>query len=117
MGYQVLFVGTGLLIVLLSIPLAQRRVPPNRWYGLRLWATSADEQVWYEANAASGRDSVIFGAVFTLLALLLPLVPGMTEAAYSIVGVGFLLVGSVIVSVRGVRLANRLIRERREKLP
>jgi hypothetical protein len=76
MHHQVMFVGAGLLLMLLAVPLARRRVRPNRWYGLRLRATFADERIWYDANAASGREMAVFGAV---------------------------------------RLANRLLRERRER--
>lgn len=39
---------------------------PNRWYGLRLPATFADEQVWYDANAVGGRDMMLLGAVLVV---------------------------------------------------
>ena len=39
------------LFVLVSIPLARRKVSPNPWYGYRTRATLGDEKVWYEANA------------------------------------------------------------------
>lgn len=114
MRLQVVFVGTGLLLLLLAIPLVLRRVRPNRWYGLRLRAALADERVWYDANAASGREMVIFGGGFTLVALLLPLLPGVTDPAYSLGCAGLLLVGSLVLTARAFRLANRLQRERRE---
>lgn len=42
------------LFVLVSIPLALRKVPPNVVYGYRTRATLGDERVWYEANAYFG---------------------------------------------------------------
>jgi hypothetical protein len=92
-------------LLLLAIPLVLRRVRPNRWYGLRLRGTLADERIWY---------GVIFGGGFTLVALLLPLLPGVTDPAYSLVCAGLLLVGSLVLTARAFRLANRLQRERRE---
>jgi uncharacterized membrane protein len=111
---QMMFVAAGLLLVLLAIPLVRRRVRPNQWYGLRLRATFADEHIWYDANAASGREMVVFGTVFTLVALLLPYAPGMTDSTYSLVCAGLLLIGSLVLTVRGIGLANRLLRQRRK---
>ena len=66
------FMILGAVTVVLAIPLLLRRIPPNPIYGLRLPATFKDEQVWYDANAACGRDLALFGAAITLLAALLP---------------------------------------------
>ncbi len=43
------------LFILLSIPLALRKVKPNVVYGYRTRATLSDEAVWYEANAYFGQ--------------------------------------------------------------
>jgi hypothetical protein len=64
-------------------PLMLRRVPPNCIYGVRVKATYADEWVWYEANAAGGRDALCYGIV-QLAAVFVPLVflrPGSWTAA------------------------------------
>ena len=96
----------------LGWPMATRRVRPNRWHGLRMPATFADERVWYEANAVAGRDMMALGAVSTLVALILPRVAGLPSSAYSGVCAAALGVGGLILTVRGRRLANRLLRER-----
>ena len=46
---QVAFPLIGLVTLLIGWPLARRRVPPNRWYGVRLRATLSSPAVWYEA--------------------------------------------------------------------
>ena len=51
----------GLVFIGVSIPLIQKRIPPNRFYGLRIPATFADETVWYEANARAGKDLLRLG--------------------------------------------------------
>src|SRR5688572_8540710 len=77
-----LFAAVGLLLVAGAVPLLRRRVRPNGWYGLRTPATFADEAVWYEANAGSGRDLLLLGLLVLSLALLLPLVPTLPSSAH-----------------------------------
>jgi len=61
--------GASLVMISIAIPLLLRRVPPNALYGLRVPATFADEWVWYEANARSGRDLLALGAVLMALTI------------------------------------------------
>ena len=42
------------LLAAISIPLILRKVPPNRWYGIRLASTLADTEVWYRVNRLGG---------------------------------------------------------------
>lgn len=111
---EVLFPAVGLILVALGWPLAARRVRPNRWYGLRVPATLANAQVWYEAKAMTGRDMMTLGTVLVLVALALPRMAGVTGSTYAVVWAGLLAVGSLILTLRGWRTANRLIRERRD---
>lgn len=110
---MVLFTAAGLLLAGLSLPLIRRRVKPNALYGLRVPATLADESVWYEANARSGRDLLSVGLVLLMLTLLLPLVPGVTEETYTFGLAGILILGVLSSCILGWRRANRLFAERR----
>lgn len=107
MRAQIAFAGIGLFSILAGVPLATRQVRPNRWYGLRIRATLADEHVWYEANAATGRDLVLLGSVLLVAALVLPHL-GLPPLAYVAVCGGAFLAGSLVSTARGCRLANRL---------
>ena len=109
-----LFPLLGLVFVGLAWPLAARRVPPNRWYGLRVPATFADETVWYDANAVAGREMMSFGALVTVIALVLPHVAQVGSQTYAAICAGVFGLGSLILAIRGWRLANRLLRQRRE---
>jgi uncharacterized membrane protein len=110
---EILFAALGLILALIGWPLAQRRVAPNRWYGLRVPATFADQRVWYEANAVAGRDLIALGVLLLVLAITLPTVAGVRGPAFAIVEAGVAAIGSLVMTVRGWRLANRLLRERR----
>ena len=109
---RVLLTGTGLLLVALAIPLMLRRVKPNDVYGLRVAATFADEWVWYEANALSGRDLMVLGVIQTSLAVVLPLL-GAAETAYVVTNIIVLLGGTMAFAIAGVRRANALLARRR----
>ena len=113
MAPELVFPALGLLLVALGWPMAARRVRPNRWYGLRVPATFADEQVWYEANAVAGRDMMALGSAILLVALAIRRLALLPAGTYAAVCAGLLGVGSLILTVRGWRLANRLLRERR----
>jgi uncharacterized membrane protein len=108
-----LFAGTGLLFVGLAVPLMRRRIRPNALYGLRVPATLADEAVWYEANARSGRDLLVFGFLVVGLAVVLPLSSELTTDSYALVMTVFLIVGALLTCLVGWRRANRLLAERR----
>jgi hypothetical protein len=86
---------------------------PNPWYGLRVPATFADPQVWYDANALAGRDLMVFGAGLAVVSLALPRVVSLSETAYGGVCAALLGLGALGTTVRGWRAANRLLRERR----
>ena len=74
-GFMLLFVCTGLLLVGLSIPLLLRRVKPNGWYGFRTRKTFSDERVWYESNAYAAKWLLISGVIHTVVSLVLYFVP------------------------------------------
>jgi uncharacterized membrane protein len=93
--------------------MAARRVRPNRWYGLRIPATFADEKVWYDANAVAGRDLMVLGAAILVVAVVLPRVVRISDSSYGAVCAALLVVGSIASTVRAWRLANRLLRARR----
>jgi uncharacterized membrane protein len=108
---NVLFPAVALLLIGLGWPLARRRIKPNRWYGLRVTATFADERVWYAANAVAGRDMMLVGAAVGAAALLLPML-GLRDNFVAVACAAILTVGSLAATLRGWRLANRLYRER-----
>ena len=51
----------GILYIVLGVPLALGKIPPNGGYGFRTPRTLSDPRIWYEANRISGYDIVIAG--------------------------------------------------------
>lgn len=110
-----LFLGTGALLIALSIPLLRRRVKPNDTYGLRVAATLENEAVWYEANARSARHLLLLGVVIAVLSIALPYGTDLSEGAIGGWLSGVLLAGAITSGVAGWRLANKLADELRNR--
>ena len=107
----VAFPAIGALSILVGWPLAMRRIPPNRWYGVRVPATMSDHAIWYAANAVAGLDLFRLGLALLGVSLALQLVPALPELGYVGVCLALLLVGSIRAVSRGARLAERLHQE------
>ncbi|MEO8378039.1 MAG: SdpI family protein [Acidobacteriota bacterium] len=101
----------GGLVAVLGIPMMKRRVRPNGLYGLRTPATFADESVWYDANAQSGKDIAILGIFQLILALALPLA-GLSTTSVALAWSAAFVVGALVMATVGWRRADRLLRER-----
>ena len=80
----VLYIVAGLILVAISIPLIQRRIKPNPWYGFRTPTTLKNEMVWYEVNAHSGKRLLVAGIVVMIAALVFALIPNLTIDTYAI---------------------------------
>lgn len=55
-----------LLMILVSVPMVMRRVPPNAFYGFRTPKTLSNPQIWYQANRLAGVNLIV-GAILTML--------------------------------------------------
>jgi uncharacterized membrane protein len=112
----VVFVLAGALMCVLAVPLMRRRIKPNGLYGLRVPATFADEWVWYEANARSGRELFALGFCEIILALVPMIDPTFPLQMYVAGNAAFVAFGAVFFAIVGCVRANRLLKERRANL-
>ena len=62
----------GLVIATLGFVLWKRPPKPNPYYGLRIWETLEDPEVWYPANRFAGAAMVAAGLAAAIAALFLP---------------------------------------------
>jgi hypothetical protein len=86
-----LYVGAGLLLMGLAVPLIRRKVRPNAWYGFRVRQTLADPDIWYAANAYTGKHLLVVGVITVLTAVGLYRVPGITLDTYALACGGIIL--------------------------
>jgi uncharacterized membrane protein len=101
------------VLVLVAVPLALGKIPPNGAYGLRVEATLEDSTVWYEANRLGGRDLLLVAAGTLGLSLMFAWVWNIGELTSALLCSVALAVGVIAAGVRGARFARRRRRERR----
>ncbi len=65
------YIFASVLLMVISIPLMQRRIKPNVWYGFRTPKTLRNSELWYDVNAYSGRGLFISGLVTIAAAIVL----------------------------------------------
>jgi len=94
------FVATGLVFVGVSIPLIQRRIKPNYWYGFRVTKTLKNPEIWYDVNAYSGRWLLIMGIATVVVSVVLPLIPGMGLDTYALVTTTVISVLAIVMVVK-----------------
>lgn len=99
----ILFLVSGGLLVLLSLPLLRNQIAPNGLYGFRVKKTLENPEIWYAVNQHFARRLLWTGLVVMIASALLYLVPGLSEDQYAlailVVLLGFLLTG-LIQSIR-----------------
>lgn len=85
------------LMALLSLPLILRWVPPNMFYGFRTPRTLSSPDIWYPANAFSGRALLAVAGVVAALTWLLPAsVPTWVPIALLLCGLVVVLIASLL---------------------
>ena len=98
---------SGLLLIVLAIPLWLRRVPPNKLYGVRFRSTLADSETWYEINARAGRNLVGIGAGYVLLLAVAMMFARRLSPEVSVLGPTVLFVVALVVSTIRLAIAGR----------
>jgi uncharacterized membrane protein len=106
-----LYVGAGLLLIGLSVPLIRRKVRPNGWYGFRVPQTRVDPDIWYAANAYAGKHLLGVGVVTVLTAVGLYRVPGITLDTYALACAGIILAALAVCVIQCFRYLAKLTQE------
>lgn len=83
-----LYLGSSLLLVVLSIPMILRKVPPNLLYGFRVRKTLEDREVWYDVNAYAGKWLLATGLGSSLCSVVIYFIPGLSIDKYALACLG-----------------------------
>jgi uncharacterized membrane protein len=103
-----LYVGSGLLLAALAVPMIRRKIPPNGLYGFRVKQTLEHPETWYPANEYAGRCLLWAGLASSMAALILYLVPGLTVDGYALACLGVDTVALTVGIVQSFRYLKTL---------
>lgn len=98
-----LYTGSGILLVLLSVPMILRKVKPNYLYGVRIAKTLNNPKLWYETNEYAGRYLMAAGVAILLAALGFYFIPGISLDTYSMACLAVFLVAALVGTVQVAR--------------
>ena len=99
-----------ILFLVAGLPLATRGIAAHSAYGFRSADTDGDDEIWYMANAAIGRELVLTAGV-NLLLLIVAIVYWGDESVQSALGISVLLVsigGAIYAVGKGLVTARAL---------
>lgn len=106
----ILHVASGVLPILLLLPLLWGKIPPDGLYGFRVRATLDNPRIWYAANRFAAKRLLWSGATFAVAALILHSVPGISVDVYAL-GCLFLFAAPFTFGlIQSVRYAKSLAR-------
>ena len=90
-----MYIGGGVLLALLSLPLIAGKIKPNPFYGFRVPATLENPEVWYAVNKYFAKRQLVVALIEIVAAVGFYFWPGITIDAYalSILGVFVLAFG------------------------
>jgi SdpI/YfhL protein family len=111
-----MYVGSGAILIALSIPLILRKVGPNPFYGFRIRQTLEDRQVWFDVNAYSAKGLFVVGAIQVVTALALAGIPGVDIATYAVSCLAVFAIAITVCIVLSVRYLGRISRAKTEPI-
>ena len=97
--------GGGIITFCVCLPLIYRKVPVNRWYGIRLPESFVSVERWYEINAYGGRLLARWSCLIIVTGVVGFLVPLRLLPAYAITAAGVILISVFIPLIQIIRWA------------
>lgn len=92
----VLFILSGLLLVIAGIPMSRGKVKRNAWYGFRMPITQKSDEMWYPTNSYAGKGLVIVGLIVIVTSLFSLLLSDLTSDEYAIL-MTIILLGALFI--------------------
>lgn len=77
------FVGGGILLALISLPLIVGKVKPNPWYGFRVPTTLKNPEIWYAVNKHFAQRQLVVALIEIFAAMGLYFWPNISVDAYT----------------------------------
>ena len=99
---------TGIVFILVSIPLLFNRIGPNWFYGVRISKAYESEEMWYKVNRLGAKVFIGYGATLLVVGAILWLVSIIVSLTPGALGIGNLLL--ILISVVHVLTVSSRVR-------
>ena len=73
-----------LLIIAVSVPLVMRKIPMNRFYGIRFKKSFESDENWYKINAYGGKQLIAWSIVLLIIGALAVVFPAKEDGVFPI---------------------------------
>ena len=108
----ILYVGSGLLLILVSLSLLWGKITPNPIYGFRVRATLKNPAIWYPANKFAAKRLIWAGAVVVGASLSLYSIPGLSLDWYALGCLAAFAIAMIFALIQSFRYLRSLTRSK-----
>jgi uncharacterized membrane protein len=106
----ILYLASGTLLVLLSLPLLFEKIRPNPLYGFRVPQTLDTPEVWYTVNKHAAKWLIFAGASFVLTSIILYFIPSIGVDAYALGCLAVFVIVFTVAITQSVRYMRTLLK-------
>jgi hypothetical protein len=103
-----MFVVSGLLLSIISVPMILKKIKPNGLYGFRVKKTLENPEIWYAVNSYSGKWLLGTGLVIVAAAIGLSFLPALSLDAYALAVLAVFVLAFAVSIAASVRYLNSL---------
>jgi uncharacterized membrane protein len=103
-----MFIVSGLILCIISIPMILKKIKPNGLYGFRVKKTLENPDIWYAANCYSGKWLLVTGLVIVAGAIGLSFVSSLTIDTYALSVLAIFAIAFAVSIIMSVRYINSL---------
>lgn len=107
--------GISLLLIVVAVPLALRKVPRNVIYGFRTRATMSSDVLWYSANAHAGRGLILASLCGAIVAVVIYMLRPVSPEAFITISVLIMVVPNLIATLATLRYIRTLQRSSKQQ--
>ena len=105
---MVIFILSGVVLAVVSVPLMMGKIPPNGLYGFRVRKTMERPEIWYPVNKYGGERLLMVSLMLIVAAVGFTYFPGIAIDIYSYAVLITWMVGASIAIVSSFRYMNTL---------
>jgi hypothetical protein len=69
------FIASGVLLILVCLPLRNDKIGPNRWYGVRVRKSFESREKWFALNRYGAQQFIRWGGVLAACGVVLLFIP------------------------------------------